>query len=115
MKLCDCGCGNPAPIAKWTPEQWIALKAQFGNRCLGCKKTEEQLLALGRKLVPDHVQSLAGGGRNDISNLQPMCHGIDGCNNKKHIKHVDHRGVFSIEFELPHTTLITIPTEGAVA
>jgi hypothetical protein len=75
----------------YTTAEWLTLKTKYDSRCLCCGKTERQLKRLGRKLVPDHVLPLAKKGRNDISNLQPLCHGLGGCNNRKHTKHIDYR------------------------
>ena len=73
----------------WTVQEWLALKRGYGNRCVGCWKTEAELKALGRKLVPDHIVSVANGGLNHITNLQPLCQGKDGCNNKKGKRYID--------------------------
>jgi HNH endonuclease len=75
----------------YTPGEWTALKKFYGNRCLCCGKHERTLLKIGRKLVPDHVRSLATGGLNSISNIQPLCHGRAGCNNSKGAKNTDFR------------------------
>lgn len=75
----------------WTAEQWQALKAEYGNECLACNRSEELLVSLGLTLTPDHVLPLEKLGSNDISNIQPLCHGRGGCNNKKHTKHIDYR------------------------
>jgi hypothetical protein len=75
----------------WTAAEWSAMKKHYGNRCLACGRTVKQLRALGRVLVPDHVLPISKGGKNVITNLQPLCHGIDGCNNHKANKHVDYR------------------------
>jgi hypothetical protein len=98
----------------WTFQEWIALKAQYDNRCLACHKTEVELLTIGRLLVPDHIQALATGGRNIIENLQPLCHGTGGCNNSKQTFHVDYRGPAG---PIPYDTLemskvrISVPME----
>lgn len=81
----------------FTPAQWLALLALYGNRCLGCRRSERELRAAGLKLVPDHVQSLKLGGTSDIGNIQPLCHGASGCNNRKGAKHVDYRPGFPLE------------------
>ncbi len=73
----------------WTVKEWQALKRGYGNRCVGCWKYELQLLILGCMLVPDHIVPLSKGGLNDITNLQPLCHGKGGCNNKKGNKYYD--------------------------
>ena len=76
----------------WFAAEWVALVARYGHRCLACGLGEIQLRCLHRKLVPIHVIPLAKGGRNDIGNLQPLCHGAGGCNNRKGTKHIDYRG-----------------------
>jgi hypothetical protein len=75
----------------YTASEWLILKAKYKFKCLCCKLSEKQLQRLGRKLVPDHVKPLAKQGRNSISNIQPLCHGPRGCNNRKHAKHIDYR------------------------
>jgi len=73
----------------WTPAEWETLKRQLGYRCVGCWKTEAELTALGRKLVPDHIVPIVKDGLNHITNIQPLCHGRGGCNNKKSKKYQD--------------------------
>ena len=73
----------------WTAKEWATLKRQYGYYCVGCWKTERELQALGRKLVPDHIVALDRGGLNIVENLQPLCHGKGGCNNRKGNKYVD--------------------------
>ncbi len=73
----------------WMAQEWTTLRKQYQYRCVGCWLTEGELKALGRKLVPDHIVSLSKGGLNHITNLQPLCHGIGGCNNKKGTKYID--------------------------
>jgi HNH endonuclease len=80
----------------WTEAEWKALKAKYGNRCLCCGLSEEELVKLHRVLSPDHVIPMSRGGRNDIGNLQPLCHSKKlgsrgGCNNIKHTKIIDYR------------------------
>jgi len=82
----------------FTLAEWLALKAKYGFRCLACGKTEKQLKRLRRTLSPDHVIPLAPpfNGRNDIGNIQPLCHSRKpgsrgGCNNRKHARHIDYR------------------------
>jgi len=74
----------------FTEAEFEALKNALGNRCVGCWKTGDELKALGRTLVPDHIVSLANGGLDDITNIQPLCQGLAGCNNKKHAKYLDY-------------------------
>ena len=75
----------------YTVEEWIVLKQQYGRRCLACGCNETELALLGRKLVPDHVLAIANGGTNSIDNIQPLCHGKKGCNNRKHTRFIDYR------------------------
>lgn len=87
--------------------EWQELKLKYGNRCVGCGKTEKELLLLNRHLVPDHVVPIAHpstilwGFRGDISNIQPLCHcrtlgSKNGCNNKKSMKIIDYRPSFAL-------------------
>jgi hypothetical protein len=75
----------------FTAQEWTALKISTGNMCLCCKRTEQVLVSLGLKLVPDHVVALIHGGSGGITNIQPLCHGVGGCNNKKYTKNTDYR------------------------
>lgn len=74
----------------YTAAEWAILKNSYGG-CAGCGLSEPEIMAIGRKLVPDHVVALAKDGTNDIGNLQPLCHGKGGCNNKKSAKYIDYR------------------------
>jgi hypothetical protein len=62
-----------------------ALYKKYGNRCLCCHKK--------CKLTPDHVIPFSKGGRNHISNIQPLCR---FCNNSKHSKCTDFRNTAAI-------------------
>ena len=86
---------------KYTAAQWFELKQTFGNVCLCCGKSEEVLRNVGNQLVPDHIVSVAKGGSNDISNIQPLCHSrrkgsLAGCNNSKGSKCIDFRYLFAL-------------------
>jgi len=70
----------------FTALQFKNLCTFYGNICLCCKRTENDLAPL--KLVPDHIVALACGGSNDISNIQPLC---GTCNARKQTKHIDYR------------------------
>ena len=78
-------------LSAYTPKQWRELKAFYDYKCLGCGLSETEIIDLGRVLVGDHVVPLAKGGSNDISNIQPLCHGTGGCNLKKGARHIDYR------------------------
>lgn len=65
----------------FTPSEFKALCNQYGNICLRCRKK--------RVLVADHVISLAQGGKNDITNIQPLCkrcNGIKGAGSEDYRK-----------------------------
>lgn len=68
----------------FTGQEWMALCEKFGNRCLGpgCQVVGQE------NLTVDHVIPLAKGGRNEISNIQPLCH---ACNVRKSDKVEDYR------------------------
>ncbi|NLY47386.1 MAG: HNH endonuclease [Tissierella sp.] len=67
----------------YTKREWLELKEYYGNRCLRCGRTEEETT-----LTVDHVIPISLGGRNDISNLQPLC---PHCNSHKGSKYIDYR------------------------
>jgi len=81
----------------WTVQEWLELKKLYRHLCLCCLRSEEELALLGLKLVTDHIQPLIKGGRNSIENLQPLCHGLGGCNNIKGAKWIDYRPSFPLE------------------
>jgi 5-methylcytosine-specific restriction endonuclease McrA len=107
-----------ACVANWSPEQrarantskkacrykrrgvdgshTIEQVQTLGDVCLCCGLSRLELVALNRVLVSDHVIPIAHGGSNDISNIQPLCHGRGGCNNHKGVKHTDYRGSVSV-------------------
>lgn len=76
---------------EFTAQQWVALKLLYKNRCLCCRRKESTLMALGLCLAPDHVISVSKGGSSDISNIQTLCHGKGGCNNRKGARNIDYR------------------------
>jgi HNH endonuclease len=80
----------------YTLQEWQTLKRQLGYRCVGCWKTEAELLLLNRVLVGDHIIPLSSDGfeLDCIENIQPLCHSYKkgstaGCNNKKGAKTKD--------------------------
>lgn len=77
---------------KWTAEEFAAVCDHYGNVCLCCGKA--------KKLHADHVVPLIKGGRNDITNLQGLCH---SCNSRKNVKDTDYRpdsGAFARSLKL---------------
>ncbi|MFZ2151782.1 MAG: HNH endonuclease [Minisyncoccia bacterium] len=55
-----------------TLEEWELLKQKYGQRCAHCKEV--------KKLTRDHIIPVSKGGKNDISNIQPLC---QSCNSRK--------------------------------
>lgn len=49
-----------------TKEEWEALKAEFGHRCVQCGRS-------GYHLDKDHIIPLYQGGSDGLDNLQPLC------------------------------------------
>jgi|HubBroStandDraft_6_1064221.scaffolds.fasta_scaffold411171_1 5-methylcytosine-specific restriction endonuclease McrA len=70
-----------AAQGKFTASEFKALCQLYGNICLRCRKD--------LVLVPDHVIPLALGGKNEITNIQPLC---KRCNGQKGTKLTDYRG-----------------------
>jgi hypothetical protein len=78
----------------FTDREWQMLKRSLGSRCVGCWRREAELAVLGLILVPDHIVPLSKGGLNDITNIQPLCHGRNrgtrgGCNQTKGGRYLD--------------------------
>jgi 5-methylcytosine-specific restriction endonuclease McrA len=68
---------------KFTPAEWISLKAHYGYKCLACGKGEPEI-----KLTPDHIVPVSKGGLNAAENIQPLC---GSCNSSKKDKTIDYR------------------------
>lgn len=67
----------------YTFQEWLDLKASYGNRCLCCGDVEPDIT-----LSPDHVVPIALGGDNTIDNIQPLCR---KCNRRKSDRVIDYR------------------------
>lgn len=67
----------------FTAKEWRNLVVKYGHRCLCCGLQEPKIT-----LTFDHVIPLVVGGRNDISNIQPLCL---RCNQKKLLATTDYR------------------------
>jgi 5-methylcytosine-specific restriction endonuclease McrA len=70
-----------ASSGSFTAEEFRALCANYGNKCLACGDAEAALEA-------DHVVPLTKGGSDDIGNIQPLC---GSCNRKKFVSVIDYR------------------------
>jgi 5-methylcytosine-specific restriction endonuclease McrA len=62
-------------------EQWKEIVEKYGKKCLRCGRGDVILTI-------DHILPLSGGGKHEISNIQPLC---KSCNSKKGKKHIDYR------------------------
>lgn len=65
---------------RFTKREWESMCDWFGGICLCCGEA--------KSLTIDHVVPLVAGGRNDITNLQPLC---GACNSSKCAKTIDYR------------------------
>lgn len=63
-----------------THREWRQVMARDGYRCLCCGSK--------KRLSKDHIQPIASGGSNDISNLQTLC---IPCNSRKGNRTIDYR------------------------
>lgn len=70
---------------KFTPQEWLNLKAYYGYTCLCCGKKEPEI-----KLNADHVIPIISGGSSDIGNIQPLCF---PCNRRKGKGSTDYRPI----------------------
>lgn len=66
-----------------TLKEWQNLKKKYNYTCLCCKRREPEI-----KLTEDHIFPLSLNGKNDINNIQPLCH---NCNSKKKKTIIDYR------------------------
>jgi 5-methylcytosine-specific restriction endonuclease McrA len=65
-------------------EDWLAVRAFFGDKCLRCGVANGQSI-----LHADHIVPLSRGGSDNIDNIQPLC---GPCNIWKRDRHiVDYR------------------------
>ncbi len=65
----------------YTLEQWNAALVYFDHRCAVCGRAESEQ----QTIVTDHWIPLADETcpGTVATNIVPLCHGVDGCNNKK--------------------------------
>src|SRR6267142_5262250 len=56
-----------------TTGEWLLLKFHYGNRCARCGRRNS-------KLTKDHILPVSKGGKDNISNIQPLC---ANCNSRK--------------------------------
>lgn len=64
-------------------EQWIEILEKYGNRCLRCGKSDQEVT-----LTMDHIIPVSKGGRHHIDNIQPLC---ISCNSSKKTQILDFR------------------------
>ncbi len=69
----------------YSHSEWRALCELYGNKCVACGSWVA--------LTVDHVVPLSKGGRNDITNIQPLCL---TCNLKKGQQAIDYRPAVNV-------------------
>ena len=65
-------------ISKYNVRDWVFTT--YGKACISCGSKED--------IEIDHIVSIARGGKNVLSNLQPLC---KSCNVSKGTKKIDYR------------------------
>lgn len=63
-----------------TAAEWWAVKLKYGNKCLCCGSRKD--------ITKDHVVPIKLGGRDHVSNVQPLCR---SCNSRKGATIKDYR------------------------
>jgi hypothetical protein len=63
----------------FTADAWQRCLQYFDNKCAICGRSAQ----LGVKIAQDHWIPESKGGGYTPDNIIPLCHGFDGCNNKK--------------------------------
>jgi hypothetical protein len=66
-------------ITDFTVKQWRRALIEFHYCCAVCGRPR----GLWHALAQDHWIPESKGGHYTATNIVPLCHGIDGCNNKK--------------------------------
>lgn len=74
----------PNPQGSHTFEEWLALKAAHGCKCLRCGKGEPIV-----RLTGDHIIPLSTGGTDGIENIQPLCYRCNQVKNSKAISYLE--------------------------
>lgn len=71
----------------YTVKQLEALYDHYSRTCLWCRRREPEIV-----LSPDHIVAVTRqGATNYITNIQPLCAGIGGCNYRKGNRNFDFR------------------------
>lgn len=58
---------------------WNKCLEYFNHRCAVCGRPA----GLWHTIAADHWMPLTRGGTDAVTNIIPLCHGVDGCNNSK--------------------------------
>lgn len=66
-------------VGQFCQHDWEHCLNYWHNACAVCGATASENLII----AADHWIPLNRGGRTDRANIVPLCHGINGCNNRK--------------------------------
>lgn len=77
-------------VGEVSPEEWKIICACTNDCCACCGLNRQVLRSLGRVLSVDHIVPLSRGGTNWADNVQPLCFGVAGCNNRKSNKTINY-------------------------
>jgi len=67
----------------FTQNEWLFALEYFHGCCAVCGRQLNDLMGT-HTASADHWYPLSKGGATTALNIVPLCHGLDGCNNKKH-------------------------------
>ena len=70
---------------EYSLERWSTLKREYSLTCPSCLKSEPEI-----KLTIDHIVPISKGGKNESSNIQPLCF---PCNLRKGTKIIKHERI----------------------
>jgi 5-methylcytosine-specific restriction endonuclease McrA len=67
-----------APVNDLTAEDWEAIKAHYGYRCVYCPDTCQECRKGTHKLTKEHLTPLSKEGPHTLNNVVPACRSCNG-------------------------------------